>query len=186
MEFSNTFKDDKGREWTLEFSVASAKRMSDYAGVSLQQLIPQMDEKNASKEPDLSHLSAFLSDPFKVFDAVYSLVKAQAESRGIDKDTLAESIGFLAGRDMSLALLKAASDFFHWDAARKSVLRRVAMMGEKIISAAAKRIDKELDKIDIETMIADAVVPTSESSTPKPSKNSAGDTQATSALTPTL
>lgn len=189
MEFSKTFKDSLGRKWTVDLTVGAARRMNDIAGASLDDLVPPAPKKGEKPDPDgMKPLVTFLSDPFKVFDVFYTLVKPQADTLALTKEQVEEGIDSVAAEAMGLAVLRAIHDFFRWDPARQAMLRQIAKIGNLAMSEAAKKIDAAMSKIDFGKVLAeqpeiDVDVITAEltSRLSKP----ASATQATSASTPT-
>jgi hypothetical protein len=169
MEFSKTFIDAAGRSWTVDLGVGSARRMKDIAGASLDDLVPAAppDGKHLDKAV-MNPLVAFLSDPFKVFDAFYTLVKPQADAMGLTKEQVEEGITpYQIDKDgvkttvdpvelMAMAVLKAIHDFFRWDPARQATLRQIAKVGQQAMAAAAKKIDSALNKIDFGKLLDEA------------------------------
>lgn len=158
MEYSKTFKDSLGREWTAELTVAQARNMKDIAGVSLDELIPKPEEaKNAKDVPGMLPLAQFLADPFRVFDLWYLMIKPAADKLGLTKDQVGEGIGAAEIEKVSFAVLRAINDFFQWDPTRQAMLRKIAQAGQQVMSAAKQRIDKELDKIDIAAAVSQSL-----------------------------
>lgn len=169
MEFSKTFTDALGRSWTVDLSVGAARRMKDIAGASLDDLVPpQPPEGKHLDKKVMTPLVTFLSNPFKVFDAFYALVKPQADALGLTKEQVEEGItpyqtekeGVKITVDavelMAMAVLKAIHDFFRWDPARQATLRQIAKVGQQAMDAAARKIDSALNKIDFGKLLDEA------------------------------
>jgi hypothetical protein len=64
-----TFKDNAGREWTVEINVAALKRVRSLVGVDLMQVI----------EGEL--IEKLIRDPVLLCDVVYAVCKPQADLR---------------------------------------------------------------------------------------------------------
>src|SRR5262249_10258971 len=109
-EFSKTFKDALGREWTAELTVGQAGRMKDIAGVTLDELVPKPQEVKkdaAGQVPGMAPLAQFLADPFKVFALWYVMIKPQADLRNLTKEQVGDGLGPTHIEKMAFAVLRA-------------------------------------------------------------------------------
>lgn len=158
MEFAQTFKDSQGRAWTVELTRSNARRLKDIIGVSLEDLVPMIDGKSKRGAEEMQPLQALFSDPFRVFDLFYTLVKPTADTLGLTKEQLDDCICRYKDADgkevdatelMALAVIGALQDFFRRDPTRRAVLGRV----QEVMKLMGTRIDKELAKLDLEKMI---------------------------------
>jgi len=153
MEFTRTFRDALERPWTVDIDIRNDDIIESVTGVSIINLIPT--SKKAAKDAEsLDALGEFLSNPHAVFEAFYLLIKPQADALGIDRAGVKSGMDGGAVDRMGGAMLKAIHDFFPKDPARQAILRRVAKMGQEIASKLADRAEREMDKMDLDAMIA--------------------------------
>lgn len=123
MEPSRTFKDALDREWTIEISLANARRMKDEAGIAIEQFAPDMSGNTKSQQAALEPVVAFLGDPFACFAAFYGLCKPQADKLELTRDQVLEGFPDDASVERMVAsLLAAVCHFF-----RKSPQKLVAV-----------------------------------------------------------
>lgn len=157
MELKKTFTDGLGREWTVEMNLPNARRMKEITGISLDHLVPAINEKKQDPQALMS-LQEFVGDPFRVFDAFYALVKPKADERKLSKEDVENGLSndeFVV--KMTTALLGAIHDFFRLDPKRQAILRNIVRLGEKTAKETAAKMDQviqeQMDKIDFNAII---------------------------------
>ncbi len=151
---ARTFTDALNRSWTVTIDMAGDRRLRAVTGVSLVDLVPIGEpKKNAKKSGDFASLSEFMSDPYRVFDAFYALVKPQADARNIDRDGVVDGIDEEASKKMWGAVIRAVHDFFPNDPMRKAALRRMEKMTTQLSEKMTEKVGMEMDKIDLDAIV---------------------------------
>jgi hypothetical protein len=118
-----TFKDNAGRTWTLSVDVAAVKRTRSTAGIDL------LDLKGT--------LTRLERDPILLCDALWAIVKPEADAAGIDEDSFLSSLAGDCIEVASRALLAELVDFS--PNTRERAALRVAL--DKTWAATEKRLD---------------------------------------------
>lgn len=150
MELSRTFKDGLDREWTIEISLASGRRMREVAGISIEQLAPDLSGNAKSQQEALEPALLFLGDPSRAFEAFYGLVKPAADARGLSKDQVLEGFPDEAPVErMVQALLGAVAHFFRKSPQRQGTVRLMARHFEAFAQKMTSRVNGAIDKLDI-------------------------------------
>ena len=190
MDFSRTFTDSLGREWTVEIGLPQARRMQELAGVTIEELAPELDPKKSKGQlaGALAPVERFLADPFRTFDVFYALVKPLADKRGLTKEQVEEGINSEAARDgMVIAILRAIYDFFRWNSARQQTVKRIAQFARELMTKAEERMDKAAESADVGKILDEGLAIAAEvaaESPAEPSKSGATDSEDTPASTP--
>jgi len=125
------FKDRLGREWTVELTVASMRRVKDLAQVDLLKI-------GSGKVDSLTN------DPYKIVEVIGVLVNPQIKERGLSMDVFLEGLSGESLDAASQALLDEVIDFFP---SRRGVILRKIM-------ATAREIDEQTTKEALETVEA--------------------------------
>lgn len=150
--FPKAFKDSLGRQWTVNLTVQNDDVIESVTGLSIVNLIPA-ESKARNNELAMQPLHEFISNPHAVRDAVFALVKPQAESANIDFNSFRAGLDERTAIDMTNALIRAIHDFFPRDQFRQATLRRVATMGLELASKIADRAETEMGKIDLQRIV---------------------------------
>lgn len=131
-----TFADRFGRSWSIEITVAEAKRVRDRLGLKLYDLV----------EDKFSGLSNLLRDPVTLIDVIYVLCQPQIEKAGLTDEQFGagmagESIG-KAGE----AFVEAYLDFFQ-DPRVSATLRRIMSKGREAANLLVTEADAKLSNL---------------------------------------
>jgi len=171
----HTFKDTEGREWQLKLNITAVKRVRDLAGVDL------MDTAGGET------LARLAQDPIALVDTLYAICKPQTEvmtcgkckgwkqfKRGDDGSEVevpcdaceqtgrftdqqfGEAMAGEAIHNATKALLEELADFFP-DPGMRRVMKAMRENLDDAEKAQGAIIDAELDNIDIEKVMRDAM-----------------------------
>lgn len=138
------FTDCKGRTWEIEITWAAAQRLKKETGVDIDSLVPKPGD---NKEISLQAFQDFITDGERLFPVVWALVRPEAERLNITCDQFGEGFNGEAFIAAGITFTAALIDFFP-NHLRRSLLAAVKEKGMQAQIAAAKRLTKELDKID--------------------------------------
>lgn len=144
-----TFADCKGRKWEIDLTWGALQRLKREIGLDIETLVPKPSE--ASKEVSLQAFHDFVTDGERLFDAVWCACQSQAAALtpAVDKEGFGDGFDgstFVAAAD---AFTQALIDFFP-NHLRKALLRKVLSKGKAAMTAAAARLEREMDKIDVD------------------------------------
>lgn len=153
---ARTVIDALGRTWTVTIDMTNDDRLEAVTGSSLVDLVPVGEpKKNAKKKfGDFATLAEFMSDPYRVFDAFYALIKPQSDALGIDRTSVKSGYDLPTQRKAWVAIVMAVHDFFHDDPMRTAALRRMEAMTLQLNEKVVKKIGVEMDKIDLNAIVA--------------------------------
>ena len=162
------FKDAGGRDWTVEVTVASIRRVRALLKIDLLALVKE----------GFKPLAELLSDPCALVDVLYVLCKVEADARQVSD----EDFGRLMAGDVleaaTDAFLGSFADFFP-DARLRSSLKETFRKGKKVRDLAATRLEKETTALSPEKIFDDLL-----RQAHLTSNGSAGSSLASAALTP--
>jgi len=147
------FTDCKGRTWEIEITWTAAQRLKRETGLDIDSLVPKPGD---AKEVSLQAYHDFITDGEKIFPVIWALVRPEAERLNITQDDFGGGFNgetFLAA---GVTFTAALIDFFP-NHLRKSLLAKVLEKGQAAQIAAAKRLTRELDKIDPEKAVNDHI-----------------------------
>lgn len=130
------FKDAAERSWEIAVTVASARRVKDLAGVDLLGLLGEIDR-----------YAAFLGDPYARANALYALVKPQADALGLSDDEFGASLGGDAMETATAALQEELIDFF--PKAKRPALRELMGTMERAAGILSEKALKRLQETDL-------------------------------------
>lgn len=132
-----TFKDNNGRQWQLELTFDSAKRVRDLLDVNL--LAPEQGQP-----PLLTKLG---TDEILLCDVIYVLVKPQADEAGISDVQFGQALGGDAICNAVNAFYDELMDFFR---KRGRLDRAQAVATQKqMIDLAVSRTTETLQNLDL-------------------------------------
>jgi hypothetical protein len=131
-----TFADKKGREWSIEITIGSIKRVRDLLGLNLAQPY--------DGSPPLQ--ARLASDIIAFCDALYALVKPQADEAGIDDAKFAELIHGDAILKASDAFWEEWRDFFQ-SAGRTDAAKAISKQ-RQMTRLAVETAEKRVEQID--------------------------------------
>jgi hypothetical protein len=146
---SRTFTDGLGREWTIEISLANSRRMKEAAGISIEQLAPDMSGNAKSQKEAIEPVLTFLGDPFRAFAAFYGLVKPAADERKLSMDQVLEGFPDEASVErMVQAIMAAVCHFFQKSPRRLAVAKMIQKNFDEWLRKVNGAIERGLNKID--------------------------------------
>jgi hypothetical protein len=162
-EIKTAFTDAAARTWNLApITYLDAKRVKHETGTDLYELT----------RSGIDRLAALLADPFSLVSVVYALLKPKIDKLAITEEQFAESIGQPETLEqIGNAFVEAYIGFFPQSATRET-LRRVVDKSKEVTDAMNKRIQTQIDAINLESIM-------------KPSKPSVVDSPGSPELTPT-
>jgi len=131
--FTQTWRDNAGREWTIRANVATFARVKDVGGIDLVGAVVLGQNTDA--------LSRLLLDPVFAARVLWACVQPEAEQRGITEAVFCDTLdGESIGRGVD-ALLQALPYFFPTPEARtaatqitKALAQARAQMAEQLTS----------------------------------------------------
>lgn len=136
------FKDNTGREWTLDLTIGDVKRVQSLIGVNLLDL--------TSGDPPLCTRLAV--DVMLVCDVAFALVKPQADRLGVTDEGFGAVLGGEAIGECHRALIDEITDFF----LRLGRTENAKMMtgARKLTAAAIDLAERKIDAIDMDSILA--------------------------------
>jgi hypothetical protein len=138
-----TFKDLKGSEWVVRFTVGSAMRIRQELGIDIDRLI----------SGDSEEIGRLLSDTWRIMELLVLLLADQIESRGmVDGNTPSTEFYDRFGGDVldeaCIAILQAIGDSLP-KLKRRGLLAVVERISPTM-EAAAKRVEEKVREMPIE------------------------------------
>jgi len=150
-----TFKDNQGREWTVEITVAAIKRVRGLAGVDLMEVL----------EGSNGLIERLVRDPVLLCDVIYAACKPQADERQVSDEMFGASMAGDAIEHATAALLEELVDFCPSPRDRANlgrVLKATREVMDKARDVVERRIDELIDGGALERAVLEAVPPTVE------------------------
>ena len=150
-----TFKDNQGREWTVEITVAAIKRVRGLAGVDLMEVL----------EGSNGLIERLVRDPVLLCDVIYAACKPQADERQVSDEMFGASMAGDAIEHATAALLEELVDFCPSPRDRANlgrVLKATREVMDKARDVVERRIDELIDGGALERAVLAAVPPTVE------------------------
>ena len=151
----HTFKDNQGREWTVEITVAAIKRVRGLAGVDLMEVL----------EGSNGLIEKLVRDPVLLCDVIYAACKPQADEREVADEAFGASMAGDAIEHATAALLEELVDFCPSPRDRANlgrVLKATREVMDKARDVVERRIDELIDGGALERAVLEAVPPTVE------------------------
>jgi hypothetical protein len=159
-----TFKDCESTEWAVAINVDAVKRVRDTLGTDLLTI---------GDDPTLHHRLA--NDPVFLVDLLYVVCKPQADERTVSDEQFGRRMAGDALDGAAEALLTELVNFF--PKARRTPLQKAIEKATAVQTLAMERAVREIDAMDVEALLADAMrgnsstsSPASSASTPAPSR----------------
>lgn len=132
-----SFKDTKGRKWTLAITVASVKRVKGATGTDLYALA----------DDGLKPLGELLGDVVRLVDVIYLLARDDKGNPPASEEDFAEALsGDVLGQAAD-AFVEALIDFFPKARAREA-LRKVTEKSKQVTEEVARLGMEELEALD--------------------------------------
>ena len=165
-----SFKDNQGRQWSVEINVTAIKRVRGLTGEDLMQVI------------EGTLIEKLIRDPVLLCDVVYAICKPEADSRSISDEEFGKAMAGDAIEAATTAVLEELVGFCPSPRDRAN-LGRVLQATNRVLDKARdlteKRIqtltsESELDKL-VNRMVPEPLTPGSLStSAPEPSASTPG------------
>jgi len=149
-----TFTDNAGRTWTLTLTIDAAKRVKSLLDVNLLEL-------EAGDPPLLTKLG---TDVILLCDAIFALVKPQADAAGVTDEQFAAAMGGDAILAAQTAFYEELVDFFR--KLCRSDLAKAVDAQRRMINLAVARIETRIDRLDLEAAVESTLGEPSTSSPP--------------------
>ena len=138
-----TFKDRNGRQWGIEITVGSIKRVRDALKINLYEMI---DENFAG-------LQRLLSNPIDLVDVVYVLCETSAKSAGVSDVQFGESLSGESLNSMADAFIAAFIDFFP-DRRQAAVLQMLVAKSKETVARMCEESEKAIANLDVSSVVA--------------------------------
>ena len=159
----NMFKDADGREWTVEISTATLRRLRDMAKFLLDDIICKNVDANGKDklQIEVKKYQDFLDDDLRFAEVMYAILKPDADAKSITQEMFENGLRGKANQDAIIAFHTAFADFSR--PPRSLVLRGLKLTmekQEKLTQIAERRMTSEAAKLDdtaLEKLADDAV-----------------------------
>jgi len=138
------FKDNVGREWTVEVNVAALKRVKSLAGVDLLGVL------------DGTLVERLIRDPVLLCDAVYAICKPQADERSVSDEDFGRAMAGDAIEHATEALLEELVSFCPSPRDRAN-LGRVLKATREVMDKARDIVEARLDSGELEEAAEEAL-----------------------------
>jgi len=139
-----TFKDNAGREWTVEVNVAALKRVKSLTGVDLLGVL------------DGTLIERLIRDPVLLCDAVYAVCKPQADERSVTDEDFGRAMAGDAIEHATGALLEELVSFCPSPRDRAN-LGRVLKATREVMDRARDIVEARLDSGELEEAAEEAL-----------------------------
>ncbi|MCA9072401.1 MAG: hypothetical protein KDA84_25930 [Planctomycetaceae bacterium] len=130
------FTDGKNREWELEITVDSARRIKEQLEFDIVAL------------KDGEALTNLLNDPVKIVDTLWLLLEEQANEAGIDSSKFSRGFFGDALERATDALVSCMIDFF--PGKRRAILQKMWSQAKAIQEREIEAVSKYLDSPQLE------------------------------------
>lgn len=172
----HTFKDNGGREWTVEVNVAALKRVRGLTGTDLMQVV----------EGTGGLIERLIRDPVLLCDVVYTVCKPEADQRGVSDEEFGRAMAGDAIEHATAALLEELVSFCPSPRDRRN-LGRVLTATKGVMDKARELVEKRIDRLveggELERIAEAAMASVGGVEPPMPGTSS-GAAPASSASTP--
>ena len=153
-----SFRDNAGRQWSVEINVAALKRVRGLTGTDLMQVI------------EGTLIEKLIRDPVLLCDVVYALCKPEADTRSVSDEDFGKAMAGDAIEAATTAVLEELVGFCPSPRDRAN-LGRVLQATTKVMERARDLVEKRLDSGELDRL-ADQLLETagaSSISAPEPS-----------------
>jgi len=153
-----SFKDNAGRQWSVEINVATLKRVRGLTGTDLMQVI------------EGTLIEKLIRDPVLLCDVVYAICKPEADTRSVSDEDFGKAMAGDAIEAATTAVLEGLVGFCPSPRDRAN-LGRVLQATKKVMERARDLVEKKLDSGELDRL-ADRLLETagaSSISAPEPS-----------------
>ena len=140
-----TFTDSAGRTWTISITVDAIRRVRDLVGVNLADV-------TEGAPPLMTRLA---TDIVLLCDVIYAIAKPQADQQSVTDEQFGQALGGDAIQAAHDAFWEALADFFRH--LRRADQVRAIEKQQKLIGAAVAAADKQIEGIEIDRLIDQAM-----------------------------
>ncbi len=134
-----TFRDARGREWTVEVNVAALKRVKDSTGLDLTRLV----------DPESDVIGKLTDDVFLLFECLCALLKPQLDNQGISAEELGAGLDEDSTEKAATALFEAIIDFFRED--KRMLLKRAFSKVKTAVETTERQaVERAMQQIETE------------------------------------
>jgi hypothetical protein len=163
-----SFKDNQGRQWSVEINVTAIKRVRGLTGEDLMQVI------------EGTLIEKLIRDPVLLCDVVYAICKPEADCRSISDEEFGKSMAGDAIEAATTAVLEELVGFCPSPRDRAN-LGRVLQATRKVMDRARDLVEKKLESGEMDRLADRLLAEASPEATAGSSSTSA---QESSASTP--
>ena len=135
-----TFTDNTGRTWTVQVNVTAIRRVRGLVGIDLYQVV----------DDGLQALGKLVSDPVRLADVLYCLVKDEADARQVSDEDFGRALAGDAITAAAEAFVEELIDFFP-DARVRAGLRQVIDKGRQVRERLLLHAVMMVEQIDPDT-----------------------------------
>jgi hypothetical protein len=136
-----SFTDTKGREWSVDITVAAVRRVRDATSI----LLTSMYENRCSLMEKLA------SDVVLLVDVLWATCKPQAAEAGITAEQFAEAMGGNSLASATEALVRATADFFSSQEQRdafQGINNAILDTSKATMQQASKIVTEAMEQVD--------------------------------------
>ena len=136
------FKDSTGREWTIEITIATVKRVESLADVNLVRLIQPRSGATGSLLTELQ------TDIVLFCDVLYAAMKPQADERGLTDETFAAVLAGQVIADATVAFWDELMLFFRSLPTGQATVAAI-MKAKELVKAAVERAVSKIETLTL-------------------------------------
>lgn len=134
-----SFKDNEGRQWSVDINVAAIKRVRGLTGTDLMQVI------------EGTLIEKLIRDPVLLCDVVYALCKPDADTRSVSDEDFGKAMAGDAIEHATSAVLEELVGFCPSPRDRAN-LGRVLQATKKVMDRARDLVEKKLDSGELDRL----------------------------------
>ncbi|MBX3368667.1 MAG: hypothetical protein WAZ94_01700 [Phycisphaerales bacterium] len=160
-----SFKDNQGRQWSVEINVTAIKRVRGLTGEDLMQVI------------EGTLIEKLIRDPVLLCDVVYAICKPEADARSVSDEEFGKAMAGDAIEAATTAVLEELVGFCPSPRDRAN-LGRVLQATRKVMDRARDLVEKKLDSGELDRLADRLLSKESEGATVGSSSTSAPESSA--------
>ncbi|MCC7105929.1 MAG: hypothetical protein IT307_12365 [Chloroflexi bacterium] len=134
-----SFKDNQGRQWSVEINVTAIKRVRGLTGEDLMQVI------------EGTLIEKLIRDPVLLCDVVYAICKPEADARTVSDEEFGKAMAGDAIEAATTAVLEELVGFCPSPRDRAN-LGRVLQATRKVMDRARDLVEKKLDSGELDRL----------------------------------
>lgn len=134
-----SFKDNQGRQWSVDINVTAIKRVRGLTGEDLMQVI------------EGTLIEKLIRDPVLLCDMVYALCKPEADARSVSDEDFGKGMAGDAIEAATTAVLEELVGFCPSPRDRAN-LGRVLQATRKVMDRARDMVEKKLDSGELDRL----------------------------------